>query len=86
MPKESYSPGKNPCKRSCITVTKEAMITMNAGILTLSGMILRMAEMIILLSASTTIVVSPIPNPFMADVVTARVGHMPKVSTKVGFS
>ena len=30
--------------------------------------------------------VSPIPIPFMAAVVTARVGHIPKTSTKVGFS
>ncbi len=39
-----------------------------------------------MLSASTTIVVNPIPNPFIAEVVTASVGHIPNISTKVGFS
>ena len=34
----------------------------------------------------TTVVESPIPAPLIADVVTARVGHIPKIRTKVGFS
>ena len=33
-----------------------------------------------------TVVVSPIPIPLMADVVIASVGHIPSISTKVGFS
>ena len=61
-------------------------MTMNAGIRTRPGMMPRSSEMIRLLSANTTIVVSPIPRPFMAEVVTANVGHMPSISTKVGFS
>jgi len=67
-------------------VTKLATITIKAGILTLSGIILRSSDIIRLLSASTTIVERPMPSPFIADVVTASVGHMPRVSTKVGFS
>ena len=72
--------------KSSTTVTNEAMITINAGIRTLSGIIFRSMEINILLSARTTIVVSPIPRPLMADVVTARVGHIPSINTKVGFS
>ena len=34
----------------------------------------------------TVIVVSPIPIPLVAEVVTARVGHIPSINTKVGFS
>ena len=34
----------------------------------------------------TTIVVSPIPIPLIADVVTANVGHIPSIKTNVGFS
>ena len=50
------------------------------------GMIFLSKEINRLLSARTAIVVSPIPRPFMAEVVTASVGHMPSISTKVGFS
>ena len=52
----------------------------------MSGMIFRSKEINILLRANTTIVVSPMPSPLIADVVTARVGHIPSISTKVGFS
>ena len=75
-----------PAGKSCTTVTKEAIITINAGILTLEGITLRKREIKRLLRASTTMVVSPIPSPLMAEVVTASVGHMPSISTKVGFS
>ena len=44
------------------------------------------AEIIRLLMTRTTVVASPIPMPFTAEVVTASVGHMPSISTKVGFS
>ena len=86
MPRASYKNGRYACSTISTTVTKEAIITINAGILTLSGMIFRSREIIALLSASTTIVVSPMPSPFMAEVVTASVGHMPSISTSVGFS
>jgi len=35
---------------------------------------------------NTTVVESPIPIPLIADVVTASVGHIPSIITKVGFS
>ena len=35
---------------------------------------------------STAIVAIPIPIPLIADEVTPNVGHIPKISTKVGFS
>ncbi len=34
----------------------------------------------------TAVVVSPIPTPLIAEVVTARVGHIPSIKTNVGFS
>ena len=39
-----------------------------------------------LAESGMTMVVSPMPSPFMALVVTARVGHIPSIITKVGFS
>ena len=76
----------NPSSSSSTIVTKEATITINAGIRTRFGMMCRSSDMIALLSTSTAVVVSPMPSPFMADVVTASVGHIPSVRTKVGFS
>ena len=35
---------------------------------------------------STAVVVRPMPRPLIADDVTARVGHIPSIITKVGFS
>ena len=86
IPSDALSEGMNASRRSCTIVTKDATITMNAGILTLSGMTFLSAEMKRLLNARTAAVVSPIPSPFIAEVVTASVGHMPSVRTKVGFS
>jgi tetrahydromethanopterin S-methyltransferase subunit E len=37
-------------------------------------------------SIRTAVVESPIPIPLIADVVTASVGHIPSVKTRVGFS
>ena len=59
---------------------------MYPGIRTLSGIKLRRIEIIILENINTTVVESPIPAPLIADVVTASVGHIPKIRTKVGFS
>lgn len=72
--------------RSCTTVTKEATTTINAGIRTLSGIKFLRREIIKLDAARITVVVSPIPIPLVADVVIASVGHIPSISTKVGFS
>ena len=53
---------------------------------TRSGMIFRSAEMIRFENTRTAVVDNPIPTPLIAVVVTARVGHMPNIRTKVGFS
>ena len=71
---------------SCSRVTKVAITTIYTGMCTLSGTTGAMSEMTILLRMSTNMVARPISRPFMADVVVARVGHMPSTSTKVGFS
>ena len=59
---------------------------MKAGSRTSSGMILRSMEMTRLETARTTKEDMPMPKPLMAEVVTARVGHMPSISTNTGFS
>ena len=86
IPSESYRLGRKPCIRNCTIVTNDATTTMNAGILTPSGIALRSNEIIRFDNASTTVEESPIPIPLIADVVTASVGHIPSVSTRVGFS
>ena len=45
-----------------------------------------MSEMTTLEQISTNIVARPIDIPLMALVVVASVGHIPSISTKVGFS
>lgn len=52
----------------------------------MSGVIFFMQDMMMFEKMRTTIVASPIIMPFMALVVVARVGHIPSISTKVGFS
>ena len=59
---------------------------MYAGIRTRSGIIFLSAEISRLEKIKTAVVVSPIPRPLMAVVVVARVGHIPNIRTKVGFS
>jgi hypothetical protein len=67
-------------------VTNDATTTIKAGILTESGIIFRNMEISILDMTRTTVVESPIPIPLIAEVVTARVGHIPSIRTKIGFS
>jgi hypothetical protein len=67
-------------------VTNEAMTTMKAGIRTLSGTMPLMSEITIFDMIRTTIVATPIPIPLIADDVTPRVGHIPKIRTNVGLS
>ena len=86
MPSDSLRLGIYASRRSCTIVTKLATITMNAGIRTLSGMILRRSEINRFEKIRTTVVVRPIPIPFDAEVVIASVGHIPRSSTNVGFS
>jgi hypothetical protein len=45
-----------------------------------------MHEITKLVQMSTAIVARPIDIPLIADVVVASVGHIPRRSTKVGFS
>ena len=85
-PRLLLSDGRYACSRNCMIVTNEAMITINDGILTLSGITFLSAEIMKLLSTRIHVVVSPIPAPLMADDVTASVGHIPSICTKVGFS
>ena len=75
----------SPCIKNCTIVTNEATITINAGILTPSGIIFLSNEIIRFDITSTTVEESPIPIPLIADVVTASVGHIPSVKTNVGF-
>ena len=70
----------------CSTVTKPAMTTIKAGIRTASGMSRFKRDIITLEQISTKVVASPILSPLMADVVVAKVGHIPRRRTKVGFS
>ncbi len=69
-----------------VTVTKVAMTMMKAGILIISGIIFRNIEIKILDMTRTKVVAIPIPTPFIADVVTARVGHIPRTSRNSGIS
>ena len=67
-------------------VTNVAITTINDGILILSGIIFLIKEITIFEHIKTTAVESPIPSPFIAELVTASVGHIPITCTKVGFS
>ena len=58
-------------------VTNVAITTMNAGILILSGITFLSNEITKFEHVKTTAVESPIPIPFIAELVTARVGHIP---------
>ena len=86
IPSDSYRLGIYACRSSCTIVTREATITIYAGIRTRSGIIFRNAEINKLEKTRTAVVDSPMPTPLMAVVVTARVGHIPSIRTKVGFS
>jgi hypothetical protein len=67
-----------PCISISIIVTKEAIITMYEGILILSGMNFLTREIVMFDIARTAVVASPMPRPFSALVVVARVGHIPR--------
>ena len=86
IPRLSFRLGIYACNTNCTIVTNEAMITMYAGIRTLSGISFRSREIMKLLIVRITIVVSPMPSPLIAEDVTASVGHIPSIWTKVGFS
>ena len=67
-------------------VTNDATITISPGNLILSGMTFLKAEMTKFENIRTASVESPIPSPFIALVVVAKVGHIPSMMIKVGFS
>src|SRR5690554_6456855 len=67
-------------------VTKVAMITMKAGIRTLSGIKSFTSATTMLAMINTKVVASPIPKPFMAEEVTPRAGHIPSKRVKTAFS
>ena len=84
-PNASYSDGKNFFITICTTVTKVAMITTKAGILTRSGISFLSNEIIMLEHKSTKVTAAPIARPLIACVVTASVGQVPKTNLKVGL-
>ena len=67
-------------------VTNVQITTIKAGMRTWSGMNLRKREMAMLEHTSTNVAAAPMPRPFSALVVTARVGQVPSTRRKVGFS
>jgi hypothetical protein len=67
-------------------VTNEAITTINAGILTISGTRFFINEMMRFEKISTIIVARPMDIPLRAELVVPKVGHIPKRRTKVGFS
>ena len=66
-------------------VTKPAITTMKQAIRTLSGMIFRSMEMMMLDRVKITRTDRPIPMPLKRVVVMAMVEHMPKSWTVTGF-
>ena len=86
IPSDLFSSGANPFIKNSITVTKPAITTMNMGIRTSSGTILRRSEITAFEAINTKVAAIPIPRPLATLVVTARVGHSPMHCTNVGFS
>ena len=67
-------------------VTREATTTISPGNLIRSGITFLKAEISRFENIRTASVESPIPRPFIALVVVAKVGHIPSIMIKVGFS
>lgn len=86
IPNAAFIEGRYAARSICNMVTNVAMTTMKTGILTLSGVRFFISDMTKLEHISTNIVANPIEIPLMADVVVAKVGHMPSRRTNVGFS
>jgi hypothetical protein len=85
-PKDWSKAGKKAFSNIPTMVTKVAMTTTKAGIRILSGITFFNMAMATLEPINTIVVDKPIPTPLMADVVTAKVGHMPNTKRKIGFS
>ncbi len=67
-------------------VTKVAITIIKHGILTFDGIKFFIREIIMLEQINTNDVARPIARPFIAALVTARVGHIPISNLKMGFS
>ena len=74
--------GMYACMLNSTMVTKLAIITINAGIRTLSGIMFLTAETTRFDMIRTKVVAKPIPRPLMAEEVTPKVGHIPRRRTK----
>src|SRR6056297_3265451 len=72
--------------RSFTTVTKDAMMIIKLAILTWSGMTFLSADIAKPEAMRTKVVARPIDRPLIKEVVTARVGHIPRTWTNTGFS
>ena len=86
IPSDLSIAGANAFTSICTTLTNPAIMVMKAGIRTLSGIKLRSNDITALEHTSTIVAATPIPMPFIAAVVTARVGQVPSTSRKTGFS
>ena len=84
-PKEAAIAGTNAWSSKSTQVTKPAITTMNMAIRILSGTIFRMAEMTTLEAVRMMSTDTPMPRPFMMEVVMAIVEHMPSTWTRTGF-
>ena len=84
-PKDSYSGGISLSSTKRTIVTKVAIINTKAGIRTSLGIIFLKRETSTLLQIKTKVTASPIPTPFIAIVVKARVGQVPKTNFNEGF-
>jgi hypothetical protein len=67
-------------------VTNDAMITTYAGMRTLSGINDFTSDTTRFDMTKTKVVAKPMPMALLAEVVVPRVGHMPSMITKMGFS
>jgi hypothetical protein len=68
------------------TVTNVAMMMMYVLMRTCLGMSLRSSDTSRLEPMSTNVVAAAMATAFMAELVTASIGHMPRTITKTGFS
>ncbi len=85
-PRFLCSSGAKPAITRSTIVTNVAMMTIKHGIRTLAGMRFRTDDITTFEQISTNVAASPMPSAFSSDVVTARVGHIPRTNLKMGFS
>ena len=76
-PRELARSGRNAWIDRSTQVTKPAITTMNMAIRILSGMIFRIAEIMMLDRVRMMVTATPMPMPLKKEVVMAMVEHMP---------